>query len=436
MRITKFLAISLYVLLLSCFVIPSAQTSVAGDQIIITEVLYDKPGTDSVEEGIELYKSNDSEVNITGWSVADNLNYVEKEKHLIFIKILLIIILNNIELMRKILHQKRAIVIILSLFLFTLNPSSEVIVAAPDAPEIISPANGSVINDRSPFFNWTDVPDADMYHLLVLDGETNDTEVSLYVSTSEYDYYEDLEDGDWNWYVRANDSSGLWSLWSDVAVFTIDTVAPGDTTLLAPANGTISSDMCPDLTWEEVEDAFFYNLQLKTADLMWGTGWSWSETIYYWHTYLQDNDYIWRVRAVDEAGNIGSWSAYWYYILDTTSPVVVGSSDIGINVGETAMINWNLHDIHPKNYSIYQDGEYISGGIWNPNMGAINIGAIDLLNGIHEFVLFAEDQAGNIGFDSIIVSVYPLIPEFCNLPYLIIIPIVLLGVSIISKRKY
>ncbi|MHA1910628.1 MAG: lamin tail domain-containing protein [Candidatus Kariarchaeaceae archaeon] len=44
-----------------------------GTNILITEVLYDTPGTDSIEEWVELYNPTDSSINLAGWSISDNI---------------------------------------------------------------------------------------------------------------------------------------------------------------------------------------------------------------------------------------------------------------------------------------------------------------------------------------------------------------------------
>ncbi|RMG33884.1 MAG: hypothetical protein D6732_11180 [Methanobacteriota archaeon] len=51
----------------------NATTPAAGlDHIIISEVFYDTPGKDSVEEWIELYNPTGSSVDLTGWTISDN----------------------------------------------------------------------------------------------------------------------------------------------------------------------------------------------------------------------------------------------------------------------------------------------------------------------------------------------------------------------------
>ena len=260
---------------------------------------------------------------------------------IILTQIFLIEAVVNFEVMLKIRLQREITFIILFLFLFTLNKSDGIIIAAPDSPEIISPVDGSVINDVSPLFNWTDVPDVDMYQFLLLDSE-NSTQMSLYIPTSEYDYYEDLDDGDWSWTVRTNDSSGVWSEWAVEAVFAVDTIAP----------------------------------------------------------------------------------------------VILGSNDTEMNFGDTGnTISWIMNDLHPKTFTVFQNGlDFLSGG-WSDGYEQVLI-LNNLPNGIHEFRIVVEDQAGNIAEDTIIVTVYPLIPEYEGMLSLLILSISSISISlVILKRK-
>ena len=72
MKITKIFSLILFLGIFTYSIIPSAHSSIAGDNILITEVLYDTPGTDSVEEWFELFNPTDSAINLTGWWVEDN----------------------------------------------------------------------------------------------------------------------------------------------------------------------------------------------------------------------------------------------------------------------------------------------------------------------------------------------------------------------------
>jgi beta-lactamase superfamily II metal-dependent hydrolase len=50
---------------------PQTQSG-ASEIVVISEVLYDTPGTDSIEEWIELYNNSAVSVNVSGWTITDN----------------------------------------------------------------------------------------------------------------------------------------------------------------------------------------------------------------------------------------------------------------------------------------------------------------------------------------------------------------------------
>jgi hypothetical protein len=57
---------------LSVFIFLACRISFAGPVILITEVFYDTPGTESKEEWIELYNPNAFAVDLTGYTLSDN----------------------------------------------------------------------------------------------------------------------------------------------------------------------------------------------------------------------------------------------------------------------------------------------------------------------------------------------------------------------------
>ena len=65
----------LILLLIFCSQIAvSTFSSPSGDNIIITEVLYDAPDSDTTEEWFELFNPTDSAIDLTGWSIDDNFD--------------------------------------------------------------------------------------------------------------------------------------------------------------------------------------------------------------------------------------------------------------------------------------------------------------------------------------------------------------------------
>ena len=75
MKFKKSLIFSLVILVLllgSSNLSHFSSSNTAGTNVIITEVLYDTPGTDSVEEWIELYNPTGNPISLSGWTISDN----------------------------------------------------------------------------------------------------------------------------------------------------------------------------------------------------------------------------------------------------------------------------------------------------------------------------------------------------------------------------
>ncbi|MHA1973179.1 MAG: fibronectin type III domain-containing protein, partial [Candidatus Hodarchaeales archaeon] len=72
MNLKKLCLILMTIILVSSLSSIDVQSNPAGTNIIITEVLYDTPGTDSDEEWLELYNPTDSAISLIGWTLTDN----------------------------------------------------------------------------------------------------------------------------------------------------------------------------------------------------------------------------------------------------------------------------------------------------------------------------------------------------------------------------
>jgi hypothetical protein len=99
----------------------------------------------------------------------------------------------------------------------------------PGAPTLLSPANGSTIDDNTPTFEWSDVSGAEAYELMVDDSSgfsaPDINEGNLAVST--YTPSDSLTDDTYYWKVRARNSQGTCGDWSAVWSFTISTEFSG-----------------------------------------------------------------------------------------------------------------------------------------------------------------------------------------------------------------
>lgn len=96
--------------------------------------------------------------------------------------------------------------------------------AAPTIPMLLSPANNNYTNTADVVLDWSDsgfaCPGQTVEYLYELNGVE-----SVWQSASEITLYSAAE-GDYSWRVKAHDSQGYESAFSDIKTFTIDRTAP------------------------------------------------------------------------------------------------------------------------------------------------------------------------------------------------------------------
>jgi len=204
----------------------------------------------------------------------------------------------------------------------------------PSTPSLVSPTNGANITDNTPPLDWSEVSDPS--------GVTYDVSIArdagfvsivlqktgLTASTYELTQAEALAAGTYYWRARAVDGAGNVGSWSENWSFTVSTAPspPGDNTppptpsLFSPTNGANITDNTPLLDWSNVSDPSGVTYDLSIAGdagfasiILQKTGLMVSNYELTLAEALAAGTYYWRVRAVDGAGNVGSWSENWSF---------------------------------------------------------------------------------------------------------------------------
>jgi hypothetical protein len=92
---------------------------------------------------------------------------------------------------------------------------------------------------------------------------------------------------------------------------------------------------------------------------------------------------------------------------DKTAPVLNHPADIdyieGGGAGES--INWNPIDDFPLSYEVFADGSVLMSGDWNSSSESITVAVSGLAAGEYNYTIEVSDFAGNIGVDTVIVTV-------------------------------
>ena len=189
--------------------------------------------------------------------------------------------------------------------------------SGPAVPALVSPANGAITGDHTPYLDWSKVTASTTVHYrLQVDNNADFSSPAVSKTSVSYSYYTvttSLSHGTYYWRVRSVDAKGNMSAWTAPWSFTVGTVAPAVPALVAPANGAVITDHTPYLDWSKVtaSSTVHYQLQVdNNADFSSpAVSKTWVSYSYYTvTTSLSHGTYYWRVRSVDASGNKSAWT--------------------------------------------------------------------------------------------------------------------------------
>ncbi len=189
-------------------------------------------------------------------------------------------------------------------------------------PALVSPADGALTGDRTPYLDWSKVTASSTVHYqLQVDNNADFSSPAVSKTWVSYSYYTvatSLPNGTYYWRVRAVDAPGNMSAWGGPWSFSVATVSPAVPTLVSPASGASTTDHTPYLDWSKVtaSSTVHYQLQVdNNADFSSpSVNKTWVSYSYYTlTTTLSHGTYYWRVRAVDASGNSSAWSSGWSF---------------------------------------------------------------------------------------------------------------------------
>jgi hypothetical protein len=205
----------------------------------------------------------------------------------------------------------------------------------PTIPELESPVDNGYENSLTVTFRWLASEDFETsvasYYFGYSMDPTFATYDSLLVAGSQtYAAMTLSADTTWYWAVKAKDSNGNVSKFSDVWSFQFDFTDPPAPNPTVPADGGIELDSSITFTWDpvtsnrEVPSPVTYVLQVDTASgfaspMAIDTTASTTITL---ELPLSEYYYYWHVMAYDAAGNTGPYCANRTFMIDLTPPVI------------------------------------------------------------------------------------------------------------------
>lgn len=212
-----------------------------------------------------------------------------------------------------------------------------------DAPNVTAPSKGAQINTDQPTIEWDAVPSAIGYDIELSRSSDFTDPITGSVAGTSFTPSETLEDGKWFARVRTRNVYNAPGDWTGKVKFFVDTLEPVAPLLKKLNNGDTTTDNTPKLKWRTIEDATRYEVQLDTDNppqvLRVNTAsnkWNPPEP-------LLMRDYAWRVRSLDDAGNVSEWSEIREFAVessDEASPVLNRNSNDQVTLQWTP-ISWS-----------------------------------------------------------------------------------------------
>ncbi|WP_157535751.1 Ig-like domain-containing protein [Microbacterium sp. Root166] len=282
--------------------------------------------------------------------------------------------------------------------------------AAPLAPLVVNPANGSVTNDTTPLVTGTAEPnsmvtvtiDGDLAGNAQADGAGNWSLVSPV-----------LTEGTHTVFAVSTDAAGNVSPPSPTNTFDVDATAPAPPTVITPADGSVTNDTTPLVTGTAEANATVTVLMdgasigTTVAD---GSG-NWSMT----SPSLTQGTHFVRANYVDGAGNTSADSATNTFLVDSIAPVapVVTTPANGSITNDTTPLITGTAEAN-STVEVFIDDVSV-GTAPADGSGAWSLTSPVLTEGSHSVHATSTDAAGNTSVDSntntfIVDSVAPAAP--------------------------
>ncbi|MCU1415114.1 MAG: aqualysin 1 [Microbacteriaceae bacterium] len=299
---------------------------------------------------------------------------------------------------------------------------------APDAPTQVAPAYGALVGGNTVDLQWTSPEVGATYTvrsstsdavdgngmLTGIGGGTADTTAKDYTVAG-------IPDDTYYWQVRATDAAGNVGAWSPAWPVTIDTTAPAQVRLTSPDNGSYVTTGGFDFVWQAPEAGDHYIVEGSpdgivdptTGDFVTNYGERTTTTTSFTNS-APDGTYYWHVRAIDAAGNVGTWSIIWSVTVDSSAPVAVvqtapaNGADLSVHklafswtspeVGATYQVRWSLNPhTHPSSGG---NGDKLDTDVTsNENNPTTQQSFLtgNLPDGTYYWQVLVTDAAGNVG---------------------------------------
>ncbi|MEL6809707.1 MAG: hypothetical protein AAFP76_00035 [Bacteroidota bacterium] len=299
--------------------------------------------------------------------------------------------------------------ILLLAILFSLGCEEGGLLIEPDISErqvnLISPRDGVEVASNTIFFDWEPVEEATRYEIQVATPDFDNTQQLLLNVTDSVTVNQlDLTLGDYQWRVRAKNSNYETAYTTaSFRVVAVENFSDNIVQLLAPSDNFITNNTQQLLTWEAVEGATLYRIQVLENGALIDEQATNDPSLEY---TFGEGVFIWQVRA--ENGTDNTLYSSRDILIDTTAPNIaslLSPEDGMVLTAQTVSFNWNRE---PLSGSTEFDSIYVYNDMDLTNLvlkeQANPPYETDLTNDTYYWQVKAFDEAGNEGEGSTVFT--------------------------------
>ena len=278
---------------------------------------------------------------------------------------------------------------------------------APTAVTLILPADNSITTNTSLTYTWTSGSDIGIgitnYEIFITNTTTSGWYTNISTTNTNINLTAQAE-GIYNWYVIDYDYAGNYAI-SLTNIFTIDTSAPTNVTLISPSDNTFTNSNNIEFIWKSVTDAISgisnYRLHITNITTLWGTNVLTGQLTNLINSLDEGTNY-WYVAAQDNAGNWGEWSSTNALIIDLTAPskvtLISPANNTLTNNNNIEFIWQSVTDLLSgiSNYRLHVTN---TTSMWGTNVMTDQLANLvsNLDEGTNLWNVQARDRAGNTG---------------------------------------
>ncbi|HEU4322772.1 MAG TPA: Ig-like domain-containing protein [Roseiflexaceae bacterium] len=260
---------------------------------------------------------------------------------------------------------------------------------APPAPVVLTPANGSVTNNPQPPVTGTAEPGSTVN--IFIDGSVAGNTTADGSGNWSFTPTVPLANGSHTVRARAFDAAGNSSVDSNTNTFTVDTVEPDTTLTATPPAASNSTSAAFEFTGSGTGSGIDrFECSLDGAAFATCTS---PQNL----SGLTEGSHTFRVRAVDQAGNIDTTPASYTWIVDLTAPdtTITGNPPA---LSNSANATFSFTGTDPTSGGVASGVALfecsVDGGGFVACANGVNV--TGLPDGSHTFAVRAIDNAGNV----------------------------------------